>query len=365
MASEIDAAGISVLPGPVIELPPLHGILGHDIADAAAMEHLVRTRLAELLQAPALAPKLSVLIDGGGVFGLSAISADIRLVAIAPSIWMVAIAGDGHHSRPIAKGTADQAVDAVGDVLRLLISMGRHRRCRDIGGEWWPPSSPSIDVLAMPGPSRGKTAPTGIHTAPDGQIVLGLKPRFGQIRGADMVGFLNAVESFGIRDIRPAPGRCFFLTGLTPQGASSVQELATHHGLSADAHDPSDHIAACAGAGACASGSYATKTLAETMAARCCELLDGTLTVHLSGCSKGCAHPRQALTLTGAEGGYSLILDGRASDPPDAQIASGDIDSAIEKLARLIKNEGHAGESAAACLRRLGKGYVTRALRQG
>lgn len=364
MATEIDAAGISVPVGPVIELPPLHGSVSGDIADAAMMEQLVRTQLAELLRSAALAPKLSITIDGGGVFGLAAISADIRLVAVAPGIWMVAIAGDGHNSRPIAQGTADQAVDAVGDVLRLLISMGLHRRCRDID-EKWRPSAHRMDALAKAGLPSGRAAPMGLHTALDGSIAVGLKPRFGQMRGADMVDFLNAVEGFGVRDIRPAPGRCFFLTGLTPQGASSVEKLARHHGLSAAAHDPSDHIVACAGAGGCASGFYATKALAETIATSSPALLDGTLSVHLSGCSKGCAHPRQALTLAGTADGYNLVLDGRASDAADAQIASGDIDSAIEKLAHLIKDEGHAGESAAACLKRLGKGHVTRALRQG
>jgi precorrin-3B synthase len=58
------------------------------------------------------------------------------------------------------------------------------------------------------------------------------------------------------------------------------------------------------------------------------------------------------------------MLDGVASDIPDAQIAGGDIDSAIEKLARLIKNERQAGESAAACLRRIGKHDAIKALRQ-
>lgn len=364
MASEIDAAGISVPAGPVIELPPLHGIFADEVADAVAMEQLVRMQLAELLRSAALAPKLSIIVDGGGVFGLAAISADIRLVALAPGIWVVAIAGDGRSARPIAQGTADQAVHAVGDVLRLLISMGRYKRCRDIASVWRP-STPRMDALPTACPPGGQAAVVGVHAAPDGTTTVGLKPRFGQMRAREIAGFLNAIETLGVRDIRPAPGRCLFITGLTPLDAASVQKLAPQHGLSADLHAPSDHIAACSGAGACASGHYATKTLAETIVAGSPTLLDGTLTVHLSGCSKGCAHPRQALTIVGTADGYDLIFDGRASDAPDAQIAGGAIESAIEKLACLIKDEGNAGESAAACLRRLGKCHATRALRQG
>ncbi|MGO8013149.1 hypothetical protein ACC715_36775, partial [Rhizobium ruizarguesonis] len=55
-------------------------------------------------------------------------------------------------------------------------------------------------------------------------------------------------------------------------------------------------------------------------------LFDGSLTLHLSGCAKGCAHSRPALTLTGSAEGYVLILNGLAADQPDERIAGGRID---------------------------------------
>jgi precorrin-3B synthase len=365
MTTEIRAAGIVVHEGPAIELPPLHGLLADEIDHPAMMEEFVRTQLGERLRSAALAPKLSIVIDGGGAFGLGSISADIRLVATSPGKWAVAIGGDGRSARTIALGTRDQVIHVAGEVLDLLVSMGWQRRGRDIGSEW-SPSLPGLDEFEPPGLSRrGETTPIGLHQARDGTSALGLRPRFGQIQGSDIVGFLDAVEAVGVREIRTAPGRCFFLTGMTEQGASRVREIALRHGLSADQHEPSDHVAVCAGAGACSSGFYATRTLAMALVARHPELLDGTSNVHFSGCSKGCAHSGPALTIAGVAQGYNLILDGRASDAPDAQIAGGDIDSAIEKLAQLIKSEGDAGESAAACLRRLGRDNVTRALRQG
>jgi precorrin-3B synthase len=93
-------------------------------------------------------------------------------------------------------------------------------------------------------------------------------------------------------------------------------------------------------------------------------LLDGSLMLHLSGCAKGCAHAQSALTISGSPDGYALILDGRAFDVPDERIAGDRIDFAIERLARSIEEERGAGESTAACLKRLGAKHVRQALRQ-
>jgi len=52
--------------------------------------------------------------------------------------------------------------------------------------------------------------------------------------------------------------------------------------------------------------------------------------VHLSGCSKGCAHPGPAaLTLVGPD---RLILNGRASDTPHATVSSVSLIADIERL---------------------------------
>ncbi|WP_160006376.1 precorrin-3B synthase [Rhizobium sp. 18055] len=363
-AEAVDAAGIIVPPNPVIELSPLHGAEFGDVAGAAAMEQRLRTQLAELLRSPGLAPKLAVIIEGGGRFGLADVSADIRLLAVSADIWLVAIAGDGHGACPIAVGSADEAIDTVGTLLRLLLSIGWQRRCRDIEHEQLLSAFPQTRAAPIAGPEAGKGASIGIHYTATDQAVIGLKPRFGQLAATDLLAFLSSAEGLGIREVRPAPARGFFLNGLTRETVAVVRQLAERHGLSANGEDISSHIATCAGAGACASGFYATKAVAEAVIERCPDVLDGSLVLHLSGCAKGCAHPKPALTLAGTSNGYSLVLDGLASDAPDTQIAGSEINSAIERLARLIKNQRQAGESARACLGRLGKDNVTRALRQ-
>jgi len=364
LAADLAASAISVPAGPVIELSPLHGIAPDEIGNPAEIEARLREELAAELLSPLLAPKLSIVLDGGGSGGLAAVGGDIRVSAVSVGAWQVAINGDERTALPLLTGNAAEAVRAVGELLRQLVLLGRHKRCRDIERESLLSAFPSMEAMTLARAPKDKDPLVGTLALPDGSAILGLRPRFGQMHASELISFLEQAEALGATEVRPGPGRIFFLVGLNGQSALAVAELAPRYGLSVDGDDPSMHIATCAGAGACASSRFQTRACAERLVAKAPELLDGSMTVHLSGCAKGCAHPRPALCVVGADDGYHLMLDGVASDIPDAQIAGGDIDSAIEKLARLIKNERQAGESAAACLRRIGKHDAIKALRQ-
>ncbi|MBD9444085.1 precorrin-3B synthase [Rhizobium sp. RHZ01] len=364
LAADLAASAISVPAGPVIELSPLHGIAPDEIGNPAEIEARLREELAVELLSPLLAPKLSIVLDGGGIGGLATVTGDIRVSAVSVGVWQVAINGDERTALPLLTGNAVEAVRAVGELLRLLVLLGRHKRCRDIERESLLLAFPSLEDMSHARAPGRRNPLLGTLALPDGSAILGLRPRFGQMHASELVSFLEQAEALGATEVRPGPGRIFFLVGLDGQSAATVAEMAPRYGLSVDGDDPSMHIATCAGAGACASGRFQTKACAERLVGKARELLDGSMTVHLSGCAKGCAHPRPALCVVGADDGYHLMLDGVASDIPDAQIAGGDIDSAIEKLARLIKNERQAGESAAACLRRIGKHDAIKALRQ-
>ena len=364
LAADLAASAISVPAGPVIEVSPLHGIAPDEIGNPAEIEARLREGLAAELLSPLLAPKLSIVLDGGGSGGLAAVTGDIRVSAVSVGVWQVAINGDERTALPLLTGRAAEAVRAVGELLRQLVLLGRHKRCRDIERESLLLAFPSMEAMTLARAPKRKDPLVGTLALPDGSAILGLRPRFGQMHASELISFLEQAEALGATEVRPGPGHIFFLVGLDGQSAATVAEMAPGYGLSVDGDDPSMHIATCAGAGACASGRFQTKACAERLVAKAPELLDGSMTVHLSGCAKGCAHPRPALCVVGADDGYHLMLDGVASDIPDAQIAGGDIDSAIEKLARLIKNERQAGESAAACLRRIGKHDAIKALRQ-
>lgn len=360
LALAIDAAGIVVPPGPAIELSPLHGIDSAELGDAAALEAQLRSTLAGKLQSADIAPKLAILVDGRGVFCLDHLSADIRIVALAGHDWLVAAGGTARVAWHVFSGGIDGAVTAVGHVLDILIATGRHSRARDIDIETLHAAFPEAPQSISFSPSR--TPVPGILALPDGRAVLGLRPRFGQMRADALRAFLADLADD--IEIRLAPDRQLFLTGLAAAEAETLAVRAGSCGFSADPVDPSANIAACAGAGACASGFYDTRKLAARIIDTAPDLLDGSLTVHLSGCAKGCAHPQAALTLAGRGNAYALSMNGKAGDPPDATIAGGGIESAIERLAQLAGTERRAGETVAACLQRLGASTIAKALQQ-
>lgn len=361
LTAGVHSAGIVVPRGPAIEMSPLHGIDPAEIGNVASMEAALRRDLAGLLSSPLLAPKLSIVVDGGGAFGLATLSADIRVVAIAPDRWRVAINGDGGSAMPVALGPMEEAVGAVADILQRLIALGRHKRTRDIDPAQWYGRVPVMDGLQPAGMSP---LLAGLHQLSSDRAVLGVRLEFGQIKASDLISFLDAAERCGATGIRLAPGRGFFLIGLSRDGTPEVLKAAARHGLGTSPGEATNYIAACAGAGSCASAFYETKALARRIAVAAPALLDGSLTLHLSGCAKGCAHGQPALTLVGSAEGCDLVLNGRATDAPDAQIAGDAIEFAIEKLARSIEDNRQAGESAAACLTRLGVPGIAAALRQ-
>ncbi|APO78722.1 precorrin-3B synthase (plasmid) [Rhizobium etli 8C-3] len=363
LAADVDAAGILVPAGPPIELSPLHGIDPGEIGNAAAIEARLRNEHKIALSSPLLAPKLSIIVDGGGRFGLSGLSADIRVDALDEGRWLVAIDGDAKAAKPVCIGSADDAARAVGRLLAMLMEIGKNSRARDIGPTALREVFPAMELQFAAGPNSQMPRP-GLHQLCDDSAVLGLRPRFGQMKASALSRFLGQTEPLGAAEIRLAPGRQFFVTGCSTEAAKALQAAAKDYGFSSDADDPSANIAACAGAGACASGFYETRMRAQHLLRHSPVLFDGSLTFHLSGCSKGCAHPRPALALTGMASGYGIVLSGLAGDSPDATIAGGKIDFAIEKLARLVENNKSADESAAACLTRLGPQTIVKALKQ-
>lgn len=85
-------------------------------------------------------------------------------------------------------------------------------------------------------------------------------------------------------------------------------------GLITDPADPMLRVTACTGAPGCPQAQIETRPLARAI----CASLASAVRLHVSGCTKGCAHPAPApLTLVGRAGGtVDLIRNGSAADTP-------------------------------------------------
>ena len=134
-SADIGNAGIEVDTGVTVETPALAGIDPEELADAVGMAATLRVAINALHPPLALAPKLSIIVDGAGSLRLDELSADIRLTAedAERRTWRLAIAGTAKTARPLgASLSASEAVAAVLDLLAALARVGPRARGRDL-----------------------------------------------------------------------------------------------------------------------------------------------------------------------------------------------------------------------------------------
>ncbi len=155
--------------------------------------------------------------------------------------------------------------------------------------------------------------------APVGPCALGslVGAAFGQIEATALQA---VIEGSDVQAVRVTPWRSLLLEH------DPAMPPARLEGFSNAPDDPLLRADACPGAPHCASASVPTRPLARLLAPK----LAGRL--HVSGCAKGCARSGPAdLTVTGRDGQFDLVTEGRAWDAPSVtglsqeDILSGDV----------------------------------------
>jgi precorrin-3B synthase len=362
-AAEVSRLGIATSDG----VPVLTGPLPDDpgaVIDAEPLAAELRLALAEAQLA--LAPKVSVVIDGGGPLHLDALFADIRLRAVGlreASRWLLALQarratappppeeGGGSPAEEGGGGIAwlgaiapERAVDVVLAMLREIAGLGPQARAGDLL------HSRGVDALRqefriarVPAPERRPPVQIiGRHALRDGSLALGIALPFGHAEADTLAELARRAVLLGVRTIRPAPDRALMLIGVSPARAPSLAAAAGELGFIVDADDPRHRIAACPGAPACASGFIAARGLAAALAPRLAGLPDG-IAVHISGCAKGCAHPAPAaLTVVGEAQGCGFVHNGTARATPSRHVAPTEL---VVELAAEVARVFAAGEA--------------------
>lgn len=287
------AKSLTIERGLVIDTSPLSGDDPLEQADPRPLMEAIRSAAAPM--ADQLGPKVSVVVDGGGQISLAMLKADIRLVARDAERWAVTLGG-GKPQIMDAKG----AVAATIAVLGALAALGIDARATDL----FPAATASPARPSQGGPGWGAAALRTItgHTSP---IAL----PFGQIHGASLIALAEQAQSAGVTTIRLAPGHTLLLDNANPGLISQAASL----GYITAPNDPRLNVSACIGSDGCASGHIPARRLAESLAPH----VPAGRHLHVSGCAKGCAHPRPAaITLTGRADGIGLVIQGRAGDTP-------------------------------------------------
>lgn len=310
-------AVVAIERGLVVETPPLAGADPAELADPRPLAASIR----ELpLRQDRLGPKVTVTVDGNGQLSVAELKADIAVLAVAPDGWLLTVAGTSYG--PFAR---DEAIDHVGGLLGSVAEQGATARAGDL--------APMLIRLRLGQPvTRSRFSP-GSAMVPVGRFAtlgdpaVGVALPFGAIGAPSLQALASASEALGIAMLRLAPHRCLLAMAAPAAFAASASAL----GLVTRPADPRFRVSACVGSEGCASGLIPARTLA----ARVAPALPAGTTLHVSGCTKGCAHPRRAgLTLVGTAAGTGLVIGGAAGDTPAMMLSDHQIESAIRAAGR-------------------------------
>lgn len=251
----------------------------------ARLAQVLIDRLGELPDLPA---KFGFAIDTGPQRLLAGDSADIRLET---GIDGLILRADGAET-----GRLVTEQDAIDQLIRLAAwfaerSTSETRRMAKV-----------IFAHNFPDEWQGSApGPVG-HSLQPGTSELG--PFYGAAFGQLPARKLNdLMKSSGAAALRVTPWRLFLLEG---GAAIPAPDFVT------DGADPLMSTDACPGAPLCPQAQVKTREIARALAAQA----PGSL--HVSGCSKGCARMSPAdITLVGRDGQFDLVKRGRAGDEPN------------------------------------------------
>ena len=233
----------------------------------------------ELHRMPTLPGKMGIAIDTGDRPLLQNISADFRFEP-APDGTLILRADGATRGQGV---TEDTAVATLLSMMQWFVDTGgrenkrmsKHLRDHDLPHNW---------ATVPPTPAAPRLQP--------GDGVFGVP--FGQIEAARLQ---RLIQESGATAMRVTPWRLFVLENAA---------MTDTDGLITQADDPLLRVHACPGQPYCASATVETRGLARELAPHTDQEL------HVSGCSKGCAHPKTAaITLVGRDGAYDLVANGQ------------------------------------------------------
>ncbi|WP_439404987.1 precorrin-3B synthase [Bradyrhizobium sp. DASA03076] len=253
---------------------------------AAELEEALADSMLEL------PTKFGFAIDDGNSRVLAGDSADVRIERDVSGDLLVRADG-ARLGRGVARG---EVVSTAIAVARWFVASG----VRDGRGRM---AAHLAAGAKLPEALRGEAEPAPIMAAarpglyPQGAMV---GVAFGQMPHTT----LSQLASCG-HALRMTPWRMVLGEG--------KRTMPTASGLITEAHDPALRVIACSGAPRCREAHADTRGLAAALAPN----IGGAAQLHVSGCSKGCAHSgAAAITLVATAKGFDLVRGGSTRDEP-------------------------------------------------
>lgn len=317
-------------PNRLVLTSPLAGRASDELLDAAALAEAVERAGRGVT---GLSAKFSIAVDGGGALALDGFVVDLRLRTVAEDAIAFGVP-DSLWFGPVTIGEAPQLVPRLlgGFVAASRRSSEQVLRMRDLGPNQLTTLAASIGLVPMPAPaSRPKPSPVGLVAERYNRVAVLTGLPFGRTDADGLRRLSGLARNAGTREIRLSPWRGFAFCGLPGYAADALRNALRSEGLIVEAADPRLSVSVCTGAPACARGEVAALADATALAETIEPLLVDSLSLHVSGCAKSCAHSGSAdLTLVGRDGRYDVIIDGRAGDAAIAHLSLGELVRRLE-----------------------------------
>jgi precorrin-3B synthase len=271
----------------------------------------------------ALPAKWSFAIDDGGALSLADVAADVRFEAGPDRLMHVGLAND-----PARGLCAPERIADVASALAMLALAARPEPKRMAALVWEQGASALLAAIGLQLATQTLT-PRAAHRP--AEIVgwhgehqtsfYGVAPPFGSLKAQDLLDLVSSARAVQARDLRLTPWRVILVTGVSWSSVAALAQALDQTSLIENFADPRLSIAACSGAPACHRATTSTRTDAALLAGLLTSGLARDRTaLHVSGCTKGCAHAGKApWTLVGRGGLYDVIRDGKAGDVPVAR----------------------------------------------
>jgi precorrin-3B synthase len=240
-----------------------------------------------------LPAKFGFAVDHGPRRVLADASADVRIECGITGDVIVRADG-AEHGRPVPRAEAVKIALALAEwFVASGGATGRRGRM----------AAHIAAGARLPDALRGQVKPARMLSAPhpglypDGTMV---GAAFGRLSHAA----LNHLAGCG-HGLRMTPWRMILVEGM--------REMPRCEGIVTQADDPLLRVVACSGAPACKEAHADTRALATALA----PLVAADTRLHVSGCTKGCAHRGRApITLVATSDGFDLIRGGSTRDAP-------------------------------------------------
>ncbi|MTJ46557.1 precorrin-3B synthase [Dolichospermum sp. UHCC 0259] len=156
--------------------------------------------------------------------------------------------------------------------------------------------------LCASAPLREKTHIGTYSQRQTGLYYIGIVLPLGRLEAWQMRSLADIARRYGDDNIRLTPWQNLLLTDIPQNQISKVEQEITHLGLNSSPTDIKSFLVACSGKRGCAAAVTETKEDAINLAKYLENLmiLDSSVNIHFSGCSKSCAQHTQAdITLLG------------------------------------------------------------------